>query len=83
MRDAHDLSTVLLKVLPGPNAVVDFHIGQEVWDQAILEALATFAAAESKLPVDVREAVEEFLSQDGVGLKFRKRARFTLDRIPV
>ena len=69
-------------MLPSPNPIVDFHASQNVWDQAILEALATFAVYGKALPVDVRQAVEEFISQDGVSPKFVKRARYHLGRIP-
>ena len=55
LQAAEDLSGVLRKVLPSPNPVVDFHMSRNIWDQAILEALATFAVAEQALPVDVRE----------------------------
>jgi hypothetical protein len=79
---AEDLSEVLRKVLPSPNPVVDFHASHNVWDQAILESLATFAADGKALPVDVRQAVEEFIGQDGVSPKFVKRARYQLGRIP-
>lgn len=83
LQAAEDLSGVLRKVLPSPNPMVEFHMSRNVWDQAILEALATFATANQALPVDVREMVDEFLSQDGISAKFRKRARFHLERIPV
>lgn len=77
-----DLALALRKVLPVSNTMVDHYVAQSVWDQAVLEALATFGAEQVALPSDVREMVSEMTSEMGVHPKVRKRALYLLDRIP-
>lgn len=78
-----DVSAVLRKVLPTSSDVVDHYLSQAVWDQAILESLATFAEEKAPLPSDVRQTVHEFIDQERIAPKFKKRVLFHLDRIPV
>lgn len=78
-----DLALVLRKVLPATNTTVDFYIAHSEWDQAVLQALATFASENVALPSDVREMVSEMTSEMGVYHKVRKQALYLLDRIPV
>lgn len=79
---AGNLSAILRKVLPVSNPLVDHYIGQSVWDQAILESLATFAQQKVSLPADVREMVQELADDDGISPKLRKRTRHYLALIP-
>ena len=59
---------------------MDYYLSQGVWDQAILESLATFADEKAALPSDVRAAVLELVDRDGIAPKFKKRMLFHLDR---
>ena len=79
---AEELSDLLVESLPVANGVVLHFREQRVWDQAILESLATFVQEDVPLPADVRTAVTELLAVDGVGRPFLRRAASLLDRIP-
>lgn len=83
LQAAEDLSGVLRKALPVANPMVDHYISQNVWDQAILESLATFVAEKVALPTDVRQMVEEFINREGMSPNFYRFAAYNLERIPV
>lgn len=81
MTQAPDIADALRKVLPASSPLVDHYLSQAVWDQAILESLATIDVDKLELPADVRQIVIEFIERPGVFWKFRKRAMYYLDRI--
>jgi hypothetical protein len=79
---AERLSAVLSKALPVASPLVDHYRDMAVWDQAIIECLATFAELRQPLPSDVRERVNEFLDDPGVSSKVRRHAGHYLAEIP-
>jgi hypothetical protein len=80
-RAAEELSAILSKSLPA-NSMVDHYRDLAVWDQAIIECLAVFADLRQALPSDVRDSVNEFLGDPGVGAKVRRHAGHYLAEIP-
>jgi hypothetical protein len=79
---AEEVSTALSKSLPLPNPLVDHFREEAVWDQAIIESLATFARAARPLPADVRAIVEGFLREPRLSSKVRRRSLYHLKAIP-
>jgi hypothetical protein len=78
---AEDLSTVLREALPVENSLVDRYRGVAVWDQAIIESLATFVNERTPLPSDVRRMVQDLIDEPGVSPKLRKGVLYQLSRI--
>jgi hypothetical protein len=79
---AQDVSDFLTKALPAASPMVDHYRHLAVWDQAIIEALIVFADSRQPLPTDIRQMVEEFISQPGVGSRLRRHAGYFLAQIP-
>jgi hypothetical protein len=79
---AQELSTLLGKSLPAPNADVDRYLDLGVWDQAIIESLVVFVEVGKPLPSDVRDIVIGFLDSPDVSPKLRRHARHYFDEIP-